>query len=58
MKSECEIRVMLANEEAELENLKREYTDSQFDIFAEKIIRDARIKLMWEIVETKDNSCY
>ena len=57
MKSECDIRVMRANEEAELRQMFRDDLSDR-GAWLKEIILNTRIELMKEILETEDNSCY
>ena len=57
MKSECDIRVLRANLEAELGNHLRGDNHSLTDCMTESILR-AKIELLKDILETEDNQCY
>ena len=60
MKSECEIRVMLANLEAELKNMKRNLIDLGVspEWSPEVKCLAGKIEVLEEILETKENNCY
>jgi len=61
MKTECEIRVMLANIEAEQMNMRREFMDMGISTIESTICLasyDVRIRLLKEILETQENICY
>jgi len=61
MKEECEIRVILANLEAEKKNLQREFLDLGISSIESTICivsYDVRIDLLKEILENDENICY
>jgi len=61
MKSECEIRVMRAELEAQLENVRREILDMGISTIESTICLasyEVRIDLLKEILETEENDCY
>jgi hypothetical protein len=57
MKSECELRVLRANLDAKRRSLKRYGGDKSILDF-KIIILNEKIKLLDDILETEDNSCY
>jgi len=61
MKSECEIRVMLANLEAEKKNKQRDFLELGINTIESAICLasyDVRIEVLREILETEENICY
>jgi len=61
MKTECEIRVMLANLEAEKKNFQCQCIERGISTIESAICVasfDVRIRLLKEILETEENICY
>jgi len=61
MKSECEIRVMRAELEAERDNARRTIIDMGVSTIESTICLasyEVRIDLLKEILETEENDCY